>query len=257
MSSSRAAVSPPLTRVVKVDLTGPDRIHQVNAIAEAMDGSTAEQILAWALETFGTKLGFMTQLGYSGIVLMDHLRRLVPRIEAHFIDTGFHFPETIELLHRLADLWSIDFKILRPPLPDEQLEALVGRETWKTNPDLCCHYRKVDPMLRVLHTKDAWLSGLRRDQSVTREQIDVVEIDGRGVLKVYPLAAWSSEQCWEYIQREKLPYNVLHDEGYLSLGCTHCTAPVTPGEHERVGRWNSMPKMECGIHVHTRRSTRR
>lgn len=225
-------------------------VEEAEAIAAELEGKSVNEILHWAIETFGDYLGFMTALGYSGVVLMDHLRKIKPQFEACFIDTGFHFPETLEFLQRLRDEWSINFKVLTPVMSKDGVSETVGTEPWKVNADLCCLYMKVEPMLRAIHTRQAWLSAIRRDQSVARASIDVVEIDGRGVLKIYPLAAWTSEQVWEYIRSHDIPYNPLHDTGYLSVGCTHCTAPVAPGEHERTGRWNSMPKLECGLHLH-------
>lgn len=224
-------------------------------VAEAADASakigakSVDDILTWALDRFGNGLGFMTALGYSGVVLMDHLRRLVPAVEAYFIDTGFHFAETLEFLGRLRDEWSVDFRIITPSMSWEELTARLGPEPWKANPDLCCLYMKVESLLRVIHDKDAWVSAIRRDQSPSRDGIDVVEIDGRGVPKVYPMAAWTYDRTWQYIRRNNLPYNPLHDQGYPNVGCIHCTSPVAPGEHERSGRWQSMPKLECGIHV--------
>lgn len=229
---------------------GEERIEWARQHSKMLRGKSTDEILAWAVDTFGEQLGFMTALGYSGIVLLDHLRRFVPQVRAHFIDTRFHFHETIELLKRLENEMGVVFTVLTPAMSDNELTAHIGSEAWRNNPDLCCLHRKVDPLLRVLRTRASWLSALRRDQTATRSEIETLEIDGRGVLKIYPLADWSAERCWAYVRERKLPYNPLHDEGYLSVGCTHCTHPARTGEQERAGRWNSMPKMECGIHLH-------
>jgi phosphoadenosine phosphosulfate reductase len=220
----------------------------VRRASAELDGACARRIVEWAVDTLGGRLRLMTALGYSGIVLMDLLRRCVPRVRAYFVDTGFHFDETLALLRRLEDEWGVEFNVLRSPLADERLNEVLGVRSWVTDPNACCMYRKVEPMLRVMNREHAWLSALRRDQSRTRSAIGAVQIDGRGFLKVHPLAGWTSQRCWSYIHEHSLPYNPLHDEGYLSIGCTHCTRPVKPGEHERSGRWSGRGKTECGIH---------
>lgn len=225
-------------------------LEEVEQLADRMDGWSLEHILCWAFEHFGDQVGMMTALGYSGVVLMDHVRKIRPGFEVVFVDTGFHFPQTLAFLEDLQQRWELNFNVVQPSLPREQIDSILGPQPWKTNPDLCCHHRKVEPMLRMLPTKAAWLSALRRDQSTSRARLEVVEIDGRGTLKIYPMARWTRDQTWDYIRDNQLPYHPLHDENYPSIGCTHCTAPVAPGQHERAGRWNSMPKLECGIHVH-------
>jgi len=232
-------------------------LEQVEEAATALEGKSTDEILEWAFATFGDGLGFMTALGYSGLVLMDFVRRRRPDMEIFTIDTGHLFPETIELRERLAREWGIRFTVLRPLMPMAELERIVGPNPWSVNPDLCCHYLKVEPLLRVIHTRAAWLSAVRRDQSATRADADVVEMDGRGTIKVQPMVSWTSERAWDYIRSHKVPYSPLHDRGYLSVGCVHCTSPVKPGEHERSGRWNSQPKLECGIHTPKRSNRRR
>jgi phosphoadenosine phosphosulfate reductase len=232
-------------------------LEQVEEAATTLEGKSIDEILGWAFATFGDRLGFMTALGYSGLILMDFVRRHRPDMEIFTIDTGHLFPETIELRERLAREWGIRFTILRPLMTMEQLEQIVGPNPWSVNPDLCCHYMKVEPLLRVIHTRDAWLSAVRRDQSSTRADSDVVEMDGRGVIKIQPMVSWTFEQAWDYIRSHKVPYSPLHDRGYPSVGCVHCTSPVKPGEHERSGRWNSQPKLECGIHTPKQSSRRR
>ena len=234
-----------------------NRALWVEQQAETLAGRPMEDVLRWAVDSFGDGLGVMTALGYSGIVMLDHLHRLVDNLTVYFIDTGKHFEQTLALKDEIERRWPIRFEVLTPAFSDAQIESLVGPEPWQTNPDLCCHYRKVEPLLRVLHTKKAWLSALRRDQSVSRSGLNPIEIDGRGSIKIYPLVDWTREQCWSYIREHDLPYNPLHDEGYPSIGCRPCTSPVLPGEPERAGRWNSMPKLECGIHVHAPAGVRR
>ncbi|MFG0251606.1 MAG: phosphoadenylyl-sulfate reductase [Phycisphaerales bacterium JB038] len=241
----------PLPYRTEIRQSGPNPVDvfaDVTWSAGDLEHASANQILDYALRKYGDRLGFMTALGYSGIVLMDLLRQRLPSFKAYFIDTGFHFPETLELLERLQEEWKIEFIRLGPSLSDEQIDSIIGPRAWERQPDLCCLYRKVEPMLRVLETKDAWIAALRRDQAPTRGSIAPIQLDRRGTLKIYPLARWSAADCWEYIRQHDLPTNPLHEEGYLSIGCTHCTAPVKAGESERAGRWQMSAKTECGLH---------
>lgn len=227
-----------------------DRIKECEAASAKLEGQSVNEILQWAYGRFGNKLGMMSALGYSGLVVMDHLVKLGLDIDVYFIDTGFNFPETMDLLKKLQETSPLKIQVLNSSCSVEELKEKVGEKPWEVNPDLCCHHMKIEPLLNILHTKDAWLSAIRRDQSVSRAEIDVVEVDGRGTIKVYPLADWSYEKTWQYIKDNDLNYNELHDQGYPSIGCTHCTDKVADGEHERTGRWNSMPKLECGLHLH-------
>ena len=124
-----------------------------------------------------------------------------------------------------------------------------GEGLWLRHSDQCCQLRKIEPLTRVLHNYAAWITGIRRDQSDTRAHTGIVEWDAKfGLMKFNPLATWASEQVWEYIRTQNVPYNILHDQHYPSIGCTHCTTPVMPGDDPRSGRWNSSTKTECGLH---------
>ena len=137
-------------------------------------------------------------------------------------------------------------------LTPEQQATEHGDELWKTNPDLCCKLRKVDPMVDVMVDVDVWITGLRRSQSVTRKNLQLVEWDWRyQVLKLSPLFKWERSGIWEYVKKHDVPYNELHEQGYPTVGCTHCTVPVhgsKPGEYSRSGRWADSDKSECGLH---------
>jgi len=207
-------------------------------------------ILKWAKETFGDSIAMTTAFAYSGVVLLHHVLQIIPDLKIYFIDTGFHFKETIDFCNKMTDKWDLNLEIINPTVTKMELEKKIGNLPHKINPDLCCHYCKVEPLLRILHNHPAWLSGLRRDQSRTRAEIETIEMDGRGTIKIYPLAYWTKEQTWEYIKKHNLPHHPLHDKGYLSIGCEPCTRPVGAGGDERDGRWPDMQKLECGIHLH-------
>ena len=226
-------------------------LQQVPKISKLLKDKSVEDILIWAHKRFGDRLGMVTGFGYSGVALMHHIYKLDLKISIYFIDTGYHFPQTLKFAKQLGKKWKLKIIWLKAEgYLRKHLLKIEGSKPWKSNPNLCCHYCKVEPLLRVLFKKEAWLSALRCDQSYSRSLINIVEMDGRGTFKIYPLAKWTKIQTWEYIKKNKLPYNPLYDKGYLSIGCKYCTVPVIKGGDERDGRWKSTPKFECGIHIH-------
>jgi phosphoadenosine phosphosulfate reductase len=159
------------------------------------------------------------------------------------------FPETYELRQRIEDKYQLKVIAHKPALSLSEQASQYGDELWKRNPDLCCKLRKLDPLKEALQDLDAWITGIRREQSVSRKNTTIVERDKRwGLIKVNPLAGWTRNEVWKYILKNQLPYNPLHDVGYPSIGCTHCTLPVREGEDERAGRWSGFAKTECGLH---------
>lgn len=209
-----------------------------------------EELLTWAFSTFGEAVAQVTSFGPTGMVLLDHLARLRPGVRVITIDTGFLFPETYELIETVQRRFAINLDVRRPTLPPPDSLAPAGEPLWVTNPDLCCYRRKVLPLQEALQGVDAWLSGLRRDQSVTRAHLHLVAWDASyALVKINPLADWTRAQVWKYITEHNLPYNPLHNQGYTSIGCTHCTAPAANPADERSGRWLGQAKTECGIHL--------
>ncbi|MEM1209965.1 MAG: phosphoadenylyl-sulfate reductase [Planctomycetota bacterium] len=219
-------------------------------MSEKLADASAEDVIKWGYAEFGTRLSVMTGLGYSGIVMLHAMLRSIPSVPVYFIDTRQHFPETLALIDRLRAQWGLRIQVLQTAASEDDIEAAIGPDAWTHFPDLCCHMRKVEPLAEVRGSADAWISALRRDQAETRSAIQPVEVDGRGDVKLYPLAAWTRADCWDYIKRNDLPYNPLHNEGFPSIGCKHCTRRVKPGEHERAGRWSGRGKTECGLHDH-------
>jgi phosphoadenosine phosphosulfate reductase len=184
------------------------------------------------------------------MVLLDMMMRIDQGVEVFYLDTDFLFPETYRLRDIAAEKYGFQPAGYMSLLtPDEQARR-HGPALWERDPDACCAIRKVEPNRRALEGKRAWISGLRRDQSSTRAQIDIVEWDEKfGLVKLNPLAAWTESQVWKYVLDEGVPYNELHDRGYPSIGCTHCTRPVAAGDDPRSGRWQGFDKTECGLHV--------
>lgn len=216
---------------------------------EKYSNADVDSILKWTKNAFGESFAFTTAFGYSGIAILHHALKIMPDIKIYFIDTGFHFKETLEFCEEITEKWSLNLEVLKPEATMKQLVKKMGNEPYKVNADLCCHYCKVEPLLRVLHNHSAWLSGIRRDQSMARGGVEVIDIDGRGCIKICPMAKWTKEQTWKYIKKNNLPYHPLHDKGYPSIGCAPCTVTVAEGGDERDGRWPDMQKLECGIHL--------
>ncbi len=222
--------------------------------ARVSPDSEPGRIVAWALERFANQRTIVTtQFGMEGCALIDMCARTRKPIEVVYLDTMFLFPETYALRDRLAQTYANITIINRgTELTPEQQTKQHGEALWEHNPDRCCRLRKVEPMARVMEDVDVWLTGLRRTQSATRANVQIIEWDWKyEVLKVNPLADWSRPQVWKYIQEHNVPYNPLHEHGYPTLGCTHCTKRV-PGssvtDYTRNGRWQGKGKTECGLH---------
>ncbi|MDX1413589.1 MAG: phosphoadenylyl-sulfate reductase [Candidatus Promineifilaceae bacterium] len=222
----------------------------LSGLNRRFDCRPATDLLRWGLVTFGDEIVLATGFGPSGIVLMHMASQIRPRPKVFYLQTDLFFPETITLRDELAEHLDIEFIEVHSGLSLIDQAQQFGPELWRHNPDLCCHMRKVEPLRRFLAGKKAWISGIRRDQSPTRAHTPLVAWDSANhLLKLNPLAAWSKEWVWDYLQKYKLPYNKLHNEGYTSIGCRPCTRAVVPGETERAGRWSGLNKTECGIHI--------
>ncbi len=222
---------------------------ELNRLDALFTESTPDVALRWGLETFGQDLALATGFGPSGVVLMHLVSLLEPAMTVFYLDTDLLFDETYALRDRIEARLGLTFTRVAGPSLDEQAVA-AGPALWRREPDRCCFLRKVQPLRHFLATRRAWISGLRRDQSATRADVQIVGWDAaNGLVKINPLAAWTSNDVWRYIQAHNLPYNDLHDAGYPSLGCRPCTRPVSVGENERAGRWAGRVKTECGIHL--------
>jgi phosphoadenosine phosphosulfate reductase len=235
-------------------LPGPEELALE---AKRLEGRTPQQILEWALKVYAESLTLSASFGNAeGMVLLDMLDRLArekgaPRVRVFTLDTGFLFEETVrfrEEVMKRYDLLSLE--VMHPKLTVGEQVALYGEELNSCKPDLCCQIRKVEPQQRALKGYEAWMTGIRRDQTPQRATEPVVRWEKRfGVAKIAPLANWSADQVEEYVQKYDVPLNPLLSMGYKSIGCEPCTRPVAPGEDPRAGRWSGMEKTECGLHV--------
>jgi len=216
--------------------------------------SPADQIIVWSMERFGDRRFVMTSsFGMEGCALIDMYARHGKPLTVIYLDTMFFFPETYELRDRLIERYPhLEFVNRGTTMTPEEQAKTYGDNLWKRDPDQCCKIRKVDPMVDALAGVDAWVTALRRSQSITRANLKVVDWDWQyQLVKICPLAAWERSEVWEYIQKNDVPYNELHEKGYPTVGCTHCTSKVEGvqiGEYSRSGRWKEFNKTECGLH---------
>lgn len=223
---------------------------EVATFAEQFEGKPAEAVVNWAVEHFGDKLAVGTSLGAEAIVIMDLVTQANPKIPFIFLDTGFHFADTLDLLDRAQQHFSANLIVARPELTPEQQAERYGDQLYFRNPEQCCEIRKIAPMRKALQGFEAWITGMRRDQTAVRAHAQPVEWDGKfGLVKINPILTWSWDDVWAYIRRRNLPFNRLHAMGYPSIGCAPCTKPVKPGEDPRAGRWAGFDKTECGLHI--------
>ena len=217
----------------------------------ALEGRPAEEILRFAFERW-PKIAISTAFGPEGCALVAMAARLKPDVKVFTIDTDFLFPESIELRARFEDKYGIRVEVLRGAVSIEEQNRRHGPRLFEVSTDLCCALRKVEPTARALKGLDAWIAGLRRDQSASRAGIDILESYAREgeppLVKVNPLAAWTRKDTWKYLLDNEVPYNPLLDRGYTSIGCWPCTQAVGDGADERAGRWGGQ-KTECGIHT--------
>ncbi len=230
-ASGRArAGQPPL------DVPGADELADLD---RAFQAATANEVIGWAVERFHPHLCLTASM--TDAVLVDLAVAVEPSIEVVFIDTGYHFAETLETLEAVRRRYGLNLRVMTvPPQPIE---------LWKTDPDSCCSGAKVAQLERALAGKLAWMSGLRRADTPGRSEAPIVGRDGRGLVKVNPIATWSDADIAAYIADHDVPVNPLLAQGYPSVGCWPCTRPVPPGADPRSGRWSGLDKTECGLHI--------
>jgi phosphoadenosine phosphosulfate reductase len=214
--------------------------------ARDLEAASAEDIVRWAADTFGDR--FAVTASMSDGVLSHVAGRAVPGITVLFLDTGYHFPETIGTRDAIAATYPVNVETVTHPLRVPEHEAEYGR-LYEIDPDLCCAIRKIWPLDRALRPYDAWAGGVRRAELASRADTPVIAWDAkRRKVKVNPLATWTDEQVAEYVAQHGILVNPLRQIGYASIGCAPCTRPVADGEDPRSGRWAGLAKTECGIH---------
>jgi phosphoadenosine phosphosulfate reductase len=229
-----------------VELPIADEWTEVNAL---LQGATPRRTIEWAVDWFGPRLTMATAFGPEGCILLHLLAEIEPRVRVFNLDTGYLFPETLELRDRIAERYRIEVEMIRPETTVAEYEARHGGPLYVTNSDQCCYDRKIVPLRRALVGYDAWITAIRAEQSPDRAAAPIVGPDPKfSLVKINPLLRWTKRDVWAFIVTHKVPYNPLHDRGYPSIGCWPCTKAVAAGDDERAGRWAGQAKTECGLH---------
>jgi phosphoadenosine phosphosulfate reductase len=221
--------------------------EETQLIAESW---TAEEVLRWAFQAFSSGIEMASGFGAEGMALIDIAARQTSSLRIFTIDTGFLFPETYRLIDQVERRYGITVERVQPKLTPKAQEDVYGTALWSFNPDQCCALRKVEPLKEKLGGLRAWITAIRREQTAIRASARKVEWDQKfQLVKINPIADWTTKDVWNYLYAHDVPYNPLHDANYTSIGCTHCTRAIRPGENPRAGRWSGFQKTECGLHV--------
>jgi phosphoadenosine phosphosulfate reductase len=232
-----------------VSTTLPISQAEADRLADELEERSAEDVLRAAVELFHPRLVLTCSWQKQSSVLVHMISEIQPDVRVVEFDTGLLFAETYRTREKLIERYPVQFERIEPELTVAEQAEAHGAELWKRDPDRCCAMRKVAPLEQALEGMDAWITGIRREQSTSRENARKIEIDTRrGVVKVQPLVDWTNRDVWRYIWKNSIPYNPLHDHGFPSIGCVPCTSSVSDGTDERSGRWTGTGKIECGLH---------
>jgi phosphoadenosine phosphosulfate reductase len=219
----------------------------VDRVNRHLAGAPPEDVLAWATATFGDDVVASSSFQTQSVPLLHMISRACPGLPVLFLDTGFHFPETLAFRDRVVAQFGLNLQVLHCRIEREAFMRCYG-PLYRSDPDLCCYLNKVEPLARALAGRGAWIAGIRRDQSTARRATRVLERGGDLVYKLSPLADWSASQVEDYVRMNDLPVHPLTLAGYASIGCKPCTRAVAPGADPRAGRWSDRGKTECGLH---------
>ncbi len=230
----------------------------LDALNQRFETCTAREILAWGLDTFGDRLVVASSFGAEDVVLIDIAASIRADVRVFTLDTGRLHQQTYDVMDAIMGRYDLQLEVMSPDTVTlQELIRAKGPNSFYASVDdrrECCNVRKLQPLRRALNTADAWVTGLRRDQAVTRTETPFIEVDDAngGILKLNPLARWSNDDVWAHIHENVVPYNRLHDQGFPSIGCAPCTRPVKPEEDIRAGRWwwEQPEHKECGLHAH-------
>lgn len=230
--------------------------EKIADIQMSLENEPAETVIKWAMDVFGDRVAVASSFGADDVVLIDMAVRINPDVRVFTLDTGRLPYETYDVMDRIKEKYNLKIEVCFPD--KNSISRMVETEGFNLfykgieARQLCCRVRKVEPLKEKLRELDAWVCGLRRDQAVTRTDVKKVEIDafGGNIIKVNPLTDWNEELVWDYIKKNDVPYNKLHDKNYPSIGCAPCTRAVNPGEDIRAGRWwwENPDMKECGLH---------
>lgn len=223
----------------------------LNTLNEEFEKKSPQEIVAWAIQEFAPRIAMSSSFGPESGALLHMVSQINPNTPVLFLETGYHFPETLAYRDQLKKLFGLTSVIDLKADPKRREEAVKKYEgvPYDKNPDLCCQINKVEPLDEVIKGYDAWMSGIRRRQTDQRKSIRIVEEYEGELYKISPLCNFTSRDSWWYLKEHNIPMHPLYEKGYLSIGCWPCTRPVQPGDDERSGRWAGKQKTECGIHT--------
>lgn len=234
-----------MSKVLTYDSWEESKIQAIrDTLGDSMD------VLKWAFQTYQDDVLYACSFGAEGIVLIDLINKINKDAKIVFLDTNLHFKETYDLIEQVKQKYpTLKIDSVQPNLTLEDQAKWYGDELWKHNPNLCCKLRKIDPLKNALKDCKAWISGVRREQSLLRKDIQFINKDEKfKSIKICPLIHWTWEEIWAYINLNQLPYNALHDQNYPSIGCAPCTSQAQDKKDLRSGRWENHDKTECGLH---------
>jgi phosphoadenosine phosphosulfate reductase len=224
---------------------GPD----LSDLSRRFEDIPPQEILRWTVATYAPDAVLTCSFQHEGVALAHMLQDVAPATPIVFINTGYHFPETLTYRDLLVERYGLNLVEVGPVVSPAEVEARHGAELYRRDPDRCCEINKIEPLRRAIAGVRAWINGRRRDQANTRRALPILETLASGLVKVNPLARWSSKDTYYYLKQHGLPFHPLFEQGYTSIGCAPCTRPVLAGEDERSGRWAGRDKVECGIHT--------
>lgn len=224
--------------------------REMVSVSQELEKAQPQEILQWGVERFGDQFTMATAFGPEGMILIHMLSEFAKETHIFNLDTGYQFAETLALRERVLQRYGIAVEMKQPELPVAEYERVNGGPVYLTDPDRCCNDRKIKVQWKAVEGKIAWASAIRRDASPDRANVPIVGWDKKfRLVKISPLANWTKKMVWDFVLKHDVPYNPLHDEGYVSIGCQPCTRPIGIGEDERAGRWSGFAKKECGLHT--------
>lgn len=211
---------------------------------------TPHKVITWAVESLSDGLAMTSSFQQQSLALLHIVSRVAPQLPIFFLDTGYHFDETLAFKEQIVKQFGLlNVQDIHPATSRQEQEVQHGPNLPQTNPDLCCYLNKVLPLQEAMKGYKAWITGIRRDQSDSRANVPVIEFREDGMIKINAMATWTKADVQRYMEFHQLPTHPLYEQGYKSIGCAPCTQPVKEGEHERAGRWAGKGKSECGLHT--------
>ena len=220
-----------------------------SSLVEELEQLAPEEVLLWVWKAFGSSVAVSSSFQTQSLPLLHMVSRVAPEMPILFIDTGFHFKETLTYMERLRESLGLRVRVLKPEMPEFELIRHLGEKPYQRDPDRCCYINKVLPMRRAMKDYDVLVAGVRRDQTHVRATFRVLHREYGNLLKVHPMLSMTREDIESYIETHALPPHPLAEKGYVSIGCAPCTQPVPSTRHEREGRWSGTTKTECGLHI--------